>query len=119
MKIAGLRIEESLLSDARGHRHPTRSLAKKTISRSLGFRPGIDLDKLGQLADGLEAEALVGCLSLGHQRHWRSYLSRDVLHFAMPPPPTPSGIGVRTTAVRRIKRPPARGDVSATCDSGY
>jgi hypothetical protein len=35
-----------------------------------------------------------GCLSLGHQRHWRSYLSRDVSHFAMPPPPTPSGIGV-------------------------
>ena len=31
--------------------------APKTISHSLGFRPGIDLDKLGQLADELEAEA--------------------------------------------------------------
>jgi hypothetical protein len=33
-------------------RHP----APKTISHSFGFRPGIDLDKLGQLADKLEAE---------------------------------------------------------------
>ena len=33
-------------------RHP----APKTISHSFGFRPGIDLDKLGQLADELEAE---------------------------------------------------------------
>ena len=30
--------------------------APKTISHSFGFRPGIDLDKLGQLADELEAE---------------------------------------------------------------
>ena len=37
----------------------TRSLpALKTISHSFGFRPGIDLDKLGQLADELEAEAV-------------------------------------------------------------
>jgi len=34
-------------------RHP----AAKTIPHSFGFRPGIDLDKLGQLADELEAEA--------------------------------------------------------------
>ena len=34
-------------------RHP----APKTTSHSFGFRPGIDLDKLGQLADELEAEA--------------------------------------------------------------
>jgi hypothetical protein len=34
-------------------RHP----APKTMSHSFGFRPGIDLDKLGQLADELEAEA--------------------------------------------------------------
>jgi hypothetical protein len=32
--------------------------APKTISHSFGFRPGIDLDKLGQLADELEAEAV-------------------------------------------------------------
>jgi hypothetical protein len=31
--------------------------APKTISHFFGFRPGIDLDKLGQLADELEAEA--------------------------------------------------------------
>ena len=30
--------------------------APNTISHSFGFRPGIDLDKLGQLADELEAE---------------------------------------------------------------
>jgi hypothetical protein len=30
--------------------------APKTISHSFGFRPGIDLDKLNQLADKLEAE---------------------------------------------------------------
>ena len=29
----------------------------KTIPHSLGFKPGIDLDKLNQLADELEAEA--------------------------------------------------------------
>ena len=29
----------------------------KTISHSFGFKPGVDLDKLGQLADELEAEA--------------------------------------------------------------
>jgi hypothetical protein len=31
--------------------------APKTIPHSFGFRPGIDLDKLGQLADELEAQA--------------------------------------------------------------
>jgi hypothetical protein len=34
-------------------RHP----APKTMSHSFGFMPGIDLDKLGQLTDELEAEA--------------------------------------------------------------
>ena len=34
-------------------RHPV----PKTISHSFAFKPGIDLDKLGQLADELEAEA--------------------------------------------------------------
>jgi hypothetical protein len=33
-----------------------RGAAPKTIPHSFGFRPGIDLDKLGQLADELEAE---------------------------------------------------------------
>jgi hypothetical protein len=32
--------------------------APKTISHPLGFKPGINLDKLGQLADELEADAV-------------------------------------------------------------
>ncbi|MBV9287316.1 MAG: hypothetical protein JO288_05745 [Hyphomicrobiales bacterium] len=31
--------------------------APRTIPHSFGFRPGIDLDKLGQLVDELEAES--------------------------------------------------------------
>jgi hypothetical protein len=38
---------------AKQRRHP----APKTIPHAFGFRPGIDLDKLNQLADELEAEA--------------------------------------------------------------
>ena len=34
-----------------------RGAAPKTIPHSFGFMPGIDVDKLGQLADELEAEA--------------------------------------------------------------
>ncbi len=34
-----------------------RDPAPKTIPHSFGFKPGVDLDKLGQLADELEAEA--------------------------------------------------------------
>jgi hypothetical protein len=36
---------------------PRRHATPKTIPHAFGFRPGIDLDKLGQLADELEAEA--------------------------------------------------------------
>ena len=46
-------IREGMGEDTATRRHP----APKTISHSFGFRPGIDLDKLGQLADELEAEA--------------------------------------------------------------
>jgi hypothetical protein len=35
-----------------------RQPAPKTIPHSFGFMPGVDLDKLGQLADELEAEAV-------------------------------------------------------------
>jgi len=35
---------------------PRRQAAPKTIPHAFGFRPGIDLDKLNQLADELEAE---------------------------------------------------------------
>jgi hypothetical protein len=36
---------------------PRRHVAPKIISHAFGFKPGIDLDKLNQLADELEAEA--------------------------------------------------------------
>ena len=36
---------------------PRRHAAPKTIPHRFGFKPGIDLDKLNQLADELEAEA--------------------------------------------------------------
>jgi hypothetical protein len=35
---------------------PRRRKAPRTIPHAFGFRPGIDLDKLNQLADELEAE---------------------------------------------------------------
>jgi hypothetical protein len=38
---------------------PRRQAAPKTIPHTFGFRPGIDLDKLNQLSDELEAEAYV------------------------------------------------------------
>jgi hypothetical protein len=38
---------------------PRRHAAPKTIPHTFGFRPGIDLDKLNQLSDELEAEAYV------------------------------------------------------------
>ncbi len=35
----------------------------KTIPHSFGFRPGVDLDKLNQLADDLKAEATADSLA--------------------------------------------------------
>jgi hypothetical protein len=40
-----------------------RSPAPKTIPHSFGFMSGVDLDKLGQLADELEAEAFTDKLN--------------------------------------------------------
>ncbi len=40
----------------------------KTIPHHFGFRPGIDLDKLNQLADQLEAEAGAQALQRGGRR---------------------------------------------------
>lgn len=34
-----------------------RGAPPRTMAHSFGFRPGVDLDKLGQLADELEAES--------------------------------------------------------------
>ena len=44
---------------------PTNVDVPKTIPHSFGFRPGIDLDKLNQLADELEAEAGAESLERG------------------------------------------------------
>lgn len=38
----------------------------RTIPHSFGFKPGIDLDKMNQLADELEAEAVAN----RHRRRW-------------------------------------------------
>jgi hypothetical protein len=45
---------------------PRRSDVPKTIAHSFGFRPGIDPDKLNQLADELEAEAYAAAAGKGH-----------------------------------------------------
>ena len=47
------------LGDSGGAR---RQKPPKTISHSFGFAPGIDLDKLGQLADELESKAYASTL---------------------------------------------------------
>jgi hypothetical protein len=46
-------IRAGMGEDTATRSHP----APKTISHAFGFRAGIDLDKLGQLADELEANA--------------------------------------------------------------
>ena len=43
-----------------------RGKAPRTIPHSFGFRPGVDLDKLGQLADELEAEAFAAAAERSH-----------------------------------------------------
>ena len=43
-----------------------RGAAPKTVPHSFGFRPGVDLDKLGQLADELEAEAFAASAERSH-----------------------------------------------------
>jgi hypothetical protein len=45
---------------------PSRRAPPRTVPHSFGFKPGIDLDKLGQLADELEAEAFAA--SAGRSR---------------------------------------------------
>lgn len=42
---------------------PSRGDVPKTIPHSFGFRPGIDLDKLNQLVDELEADEVAESLS--------------------------------------------------------
>src|SRR2546421_11201785 len=50
---------------------PRRRSAPKTIPHAFGFRPGIDLDKLNQLVDELEAETYAaGQRSRSRLREW-------------------------------------------------
>jgi hypothetical protein len=44
---------------------PRRHRAPKTIPHRFGFKPGIDLDKLNQLADELEAETYAAAQGSG------------------------------------------------------
>jgi hypothetical protein len=43
-----------------------RTATPKTIPHSFGFKAGVDLDKLGQLADELEAESFAAKLGKPH-----------------------------------------------------
>jgi hypothetical protein len=52
-EVVNRTLRAGLGEAAKARRHP----APKTIPHAFGFRPGIDLDKLNQLADELEAEA--------------------------------------------------------------
>lgn len=49
-----------------------RGKPPKTMAHSFGFRPGIDVDRLGQFADELEAEAFAEKLNDSPRRQ-RSY----------------------------------------------
>jgi hypothetical protein len=51
--VVDLTLRAGLSEAAKQQQHPM----PKVISHAFGFRPGIDLDKLSQLADELEAEA--------------------------------------------------------------
>ena len=47
-------------------RKARRGAVPRTIPHSFGFRPGVDLDKLGQLADELEAESFAASAKGSH-----------------------------------------------------
>jgi hypothetical protein len=49
-------INRTLRAGLGEHAKPRQRTAPKTIPHSFGFRPGIDLDKLNQLVDELEAD---------------------------------------------------------------
>jgi len=50
-------VNRTLRSGLGEHAKPRRQRPPRTIPHAFGFRPGIDLDKLNQLVDELEAEA--------------------------------------------------------------
>jgi hypothetical protein len=49
-------VNQTLRAGLGEHARPRRHTAPKTIPHAFGFKPGIDLDKLNQLVDELEAE---------------------------------------------------------------
>ena len=55
---------------------PRRHEPPRTISHSFGFRPGIDLDKLGQFADGPEAESFAELDDFARRKRPRSRSQR-------------------------------------------
>ena len=50
-------VNQALRAGIAREMEPRDVVAPKTIPHSFGFRAGVDLDKLNQLADELEAEA--------------------------------------------------------------
>ena len=56
-------VNRALRSGLGREMEPTDVDVPKTIPHSFGFRPGIDLDKLNQLADELEADAVAESLA--------------------------------------------------------
>ena len=62
-EIINRTLGAGLGEQAKARRQP----AANTIPHAFGFRPGIDLDKLNQLADELEAEAYVAGLPSGRE----------------------------------------------------
>ena len=78
-----------------GRRHIR--LAPKTISHSFGFRAGVGVDKLGQLADELEAEAFADRFLVGVTFSFTR--TTPVVHEA-------------PSSVRSLRRPLRGGDVA-------
>ena len=58
-------VNRTLRAGLGEHAKPRHHAAPKTIPHAFGFRPGIDLDKLNQLVDELEAEGYAAGQHLG------------------------------------------------------
>lgn len=55
-------VNQAVRSGLGAEMEPPRGDVPRTLPHSFGFRPGIDLDKLNQLVDDLEAEAVAESL---------------------------------------------------------
>lgn len=49
-------VNQAIRSGLGSNAHNKSDIRPKTVPHSFGFKPGIDLDKLNQLVDELEAE---------------------------------------------------------------